>query len=186
MGAAYFGSIPSGLAGVKKTLGTMVAICRHTLKPASGDIHRTQVLLSLRTLASQLVLNCPEKDWFAECSTLQEFVRDAIRYTEDMRGAEQLQYPEYTLETRSGDCDDKAILFCCLASCIGRQTRFVAIAVPSDDDPNGDFFSHVCGQALIPGRGWINAECIPIDDDGTKVPFGWFPPDFTQCMPAHI
>lgn len=147
---------------------------------------RTQALLEVRTLASQLVLNCPEKDYFAECSALQEFARDAIRYTDDMRGAEQLQYPDFTLSTQAGDCDDKAILFCCLASCVGRATRFAAVAIPSEDDPNGDFFSHVCGQALVPGRGWVNAECIPIDDEGTKVPFGWFPPDATCIMLAHI
>ena len=183
---AYFGAIPSGLDGVRATLRLMVGTSRHFLKPSAGDVARTQALLELRTLASQLVLNCAEKDYFAECSALQQFARDAIRYTDDMRGAEQLQYPDYTLATQAGDCDDKAILFCCLASCVGRATRFAAVAIPSEDDPNGDYFSHVCGQALVPGRGWVNAECIQIDDQGTKVPFGWFPPDATCIMLAHI
>ena len=183
---AYFGDIPSGINGVKTTLRLMVGTCRHFLKPTPGDDDRTQALLAVRNVASQLVLNVPEKDYFGECSALQVFARDAIRYTEDMRAAEQLQYPDFTIATQSGDCDDKAILFCCLASCIGRATRFAAIAVPTEQDPNGEIFSHVCGQVLVPGRGWVNAECIPIDDDGTKVPFGWFPPDATCIMLAHI
>src|SRR5271166_5851389 len=181
---ASFGSIPSGLDGVRATLRIMVGTCRHFLKPSAGDVERTQALLSLRMLASELVLPVPEKDYLSECAALHAFARDAIRYTEDMRGAEQLQYPDFTLQTRSGDCDDKAILFCCLASCIGRATRFIAIGVPTDDDLNGDAFSHVCGQALIPGHGWVNAECIPIDDNGTNVDFGWFPPDATCIMLA--
>jgi transglutaminase-like putative cysteine protease len=183
---ATFGSIPSGLDGVRATLRLMVGTTRHFLKPTAGDADRVQALLQVRMMASNLVLDIPEKDYFNECAALQRFARDAIRYTEDMRGAEQLQYPDFTLATQAGDCDDKAILFCSLASCIGRATRFAAIAVPTDDDPNGECFSHVCGQAMVPGRGWINAECIPIDDQGTKVEFGWFPPDATCIMLAHI
>jgi hypothetical protein len=183
---AHFGSIRSGIAGTKDTLKLMVGTVRCFLKPDGENDDRVQALLQCRMLASNLVHPVREKDYWGECAALHRFCRDAIRYTEDMRGAEQLQTPDFTLKTQAGDCDDKAMLFCALASCIGRATRFIAIAVPTDDDPDGEFFSHVCGQALIPGRGWINAECIPIDDCGTKVDFGWFPPDTTQIMPAHI
>lgn len=182
---SYFGAIPSGINGVRATLRLMVGTCRTFLRP-TGDPVRTQALLEFRTLASNLVHGCPEKDFFAECAALHAFARDAIRYTEDMRAAEQLQFPDYTIATRAGDCDDKAILFCCLASCVGRATRFAAVAVPSEEDPSGEFFSHVCGQALIPGCGWINAECIPIDDNGTRVEFGWCAPNVTRVMLAHI
>ncbi len=164
----------------------MVGTCRHFLRPDASDTERVQALLGVRMIASDLVLGVPEKDHYSECAALHAFSRDAIRYTEDMRAAEQLQYPDFTIRSQAGDCDDKAILFCCLASVIGRATRFVAIAVPTPDDPNGDCFSHICGQAMVPGRGWVNAECIPIDDHGTKVEFGWFPPDATCIMLAHI
>jgi transglutaminase-like putative cysteine protease len=182
---ATFGSLPAG-DEIRATLKLMVGTARHFLKPASGDSDRVRALLQVRVLASSLVQGIPEKDYFSECAALHAFARDAIRYTEDMRAAEQLQYPDFTLATLAGDCDDKAILFCCLASCLGRATRFIAIAVPTDEDPNGDYFSHVCGQAMVPGRGWVNAECIPIDDNGTRVEFGWFPPDATCVMVAHI
>src|SRR5271156_4363399 len=156
---AIFGSLPAG-DEIRATLKLMVGTCRHFLKPTSGDCDRIRALLTCRVLATELVHDVAEKDYFNECAALHAFARDAIKYREDMRGAEQLQYPDFTLATLAGDCDDKAILFCCLASCLGRATRFIAIAVPTDEDPNGDYFSHVCGQALVPGCGWVNAECI--------------------------
>ena len=176
----YFGSIPGGLDGVRATLRIMVGIARTFLKPQVGNAQQTASLLTVRLTAQSLVQNCPEKDYQCEASCLQTFVRDRIRYTRDMRTAETLQYPDKTLSLKSGDCDDKALLFCCLAECIGFDTRFCAIGV------NGEEFSHVSGQCLIPGIGWTNAETIPIDDQGTKVELGWFPPDCTCLMLAHI
>jgi hypothetical protein len=183
---ASFGFIPSGIAGVRATLKQMVKTTRGFLKPVGGNQAKVQALLSVRLLATNLTLNCAEKDYWAECSALQVFVRDSIRYVADMAQSETLQEPHYTLYSKSGDCDDKAILFCCLAQCIGYPARFCALGVPTEDDPQGECFSHVCGQVLIEGRGWVNAECIPIDDEGTKVDLGWFPPDVTCMMFAHI
>lgn len=176
----YFGSIPGGLDGVRSTLRTMVAIVRQTLKPPVGDSIKTQRLITLRVTAQRLVQPCASKDYHAEAAHLHGFVRDSIRYTRDMRQAETVQFPNETLTLKSGDCDDKALLFCALAECVGFETRFCAIGV------NGEDFSHVSGQCLIPGKGWVNAETIPIDDHGTVVPLGWFPPDATCLMLAHI
>ena len=175
---ASFGYIPSGVAGVKSTLQLMGGAVRRFLKPKNQE--RTNALLAVRMLAQNLVLNCQEKDYWGEAEALQQFVRDAIRYTRDMRTSELLQTPDKTLEFGSGDCDDKAMLYCALAECIGFDTRFCAIAVDEDN------FSHVCAQVLIPRCGWVNAETIPIDERGTKVPLGWFPPDCTCLMLYHI
>jgi transglutaminase-like putative cysteine protease len=175
----YMGSIPGGLAGIKATLKIMVNIARQFLKPPPGTV-QAQSLLLVRTTAQQLVQGCGEKDYWCEASTLQLFVRDRIRYVRDMRTAETLQFPDKTLQLKSGDCDDKSLLYACLAECIGFEARFCAIGV------NGEDFSHVSAQVLIPSRGWINAETIPIDDAGTKVPLGWCPPDATSLMFGHI
>ncbi len=183
---SFFGVIPSGVDGVRATLRQMVKTCRGFLKPTSGDQNKAQALLSVRLLATNLTLGCAERDYWSEVACLQIFCRDSIRYVGDMAQSETLQEPQYTLFSKSGDCDDKAILFCCLAQCIGYPARFCAIGVPTENDPQGETFSHVCGQALIEGHGWVNAECIPIDDDGTKVDLGWFPPDATCMMLAHI
>jgi transglutaminase-like putative cysteine protease len=176
----YFAGIPTGTDGVRETLRIMVRIARKFLKPSVGNAEQTAALLTVRLCAGQVTLGCAEKDYTAEASALQCFVRDHIRYTRDLRTAETIQFPNRTLEFGYGDCDDKALLFCCLAECVGFETRFCAIGT----DDSG--FSHVSGQLLIPGCGWTNAETIPIDDSGTKVDLGWFPPDCTCLMLAHI
>lgn len=183
---AFFGSIPSGDRGVRATLNLMVNRCRKFLRPKSGSMNDAQRLLKIRRCAQELTFPVPEKDYWGEIEALQIFVRDEIRYTHDMLDAETVQDPDYTLDVRSGDCDDKSILFACLANCIGYPTRFCAIAMPSDADPLGQNFSHVSGQALIDQCGWVNAECIPVDEMGTKVDLGWFPPQATRCMLAYV
>ena len=173
-----FGSIPSGLPGVKATLKAMVGIVRNSLNPKTPE--RVAALTILRTTAQSIVQHCPEKDFHCEANALQTFVRDSIRYTRDMRTAETLQTPDVTLKLRSGDCDDKSMLLATLAETVGFHTRFCAVGV------RGENFSHVSAQLLVPGSGWINAEAIPIDSVGTKAPLGWFPPDATCLMLAHV
>jgi Transglutaminase-like superfamily len=193
---SYFGSIPSGLPGVAQTLKVMVAVTRAALNPDSvsawskvtalgfhlpfDQIAATRALLALRTTAQQVVMGCPEKDFTCEAMALQGFVRDRIRYTRDMRTAETVQFPDKTLSLQSGDCDDKAILLVTLAETIGFAGRFCAIGVRQES------YSHVSAQVLIPGRGWVNAETIPIDSHGGKASLGWFPPDATCLMLAHV
>jgi transglutaminase-like putative cysteine protease len=178
---ATFTSIPGGIEGVRETLRHMVKITRAFLKPKSGDFEAIQSLLTVRVCAQRAVQHCAEKDYLGEVSALHCLVRDEIRYVGDHLTAETLQYPDKTLLIKSGDCDDKSLLLCALAHCIGYPSRFCAIGV--NDEPG---FSHVSAQILVQGHGWLNAETIPIDDYGTKVELGWFPPDATQIMKAHI
>lgn len=178
---ASFTQIPGGMEGVRETLKRMVGICRSFLKPKSSDYEAIQSLLYVRITAQKAVQHCREKDYMAEASALHRVARDQIRYVGDHLTAETLQYPDKTLLIGSGDCDDKALLFASLAHCIGYPSRFCAIEVA-----NEGVFSHVSPQILVNGYGWCNAECIPIDDRGTKVDLGWFPPDATQVMKAHI
>jgi transglutaminase-like putative cysteine protease len=176
--ASYFGDIPSGTAGTRATLKIMVMVARKALKPTTPD--GTQNLLTFRTTAQRLAQACGEKDYWCEATQLQVFVRDGIRYLRDMRSAELVQTPEITLRERSGDCDDKSLLLAVLAETIGFSARFCAIGV------QGQPYSHVSAQLLIPSRGWVNAETIPINDSGEKAALGWFPPDATCLMLAHI
>jgi len=157
-------SIPGGIAGVKATLARMVDMVR-TFKTD----------LNVRTLAGQLVRGCAEKDYRCELSTLQAYVRDQIRYLRDVDNVETLQTPVQTVKLGYGDCDDKATLVASLAGSIGFPTRFCAIAVRDALD-----FSHVSAQARLNGQ-WLNVETI-VPGAG----LGWFPPDATQCMLAHV
>jgi transglutaminase-like putative cysteine protease len=177
---SYFGSIPSGLAGTRATLKIMVGVVRKFLSPTPGDAERAAALLKVRSAAVYAVQRCPEKEWGCEANALQIFVRDNIRYVHDMRQAETIQTPDITLSQRAGDCDDKATLLAAMAECVGFSTRFCAIGVRGED------FSHVSAQLLIPGSGWVNAETIPISDNGGKANLGWFPPDATCLMLAHV
>jgi transglutaminase-like putative cysteine protease len=176
-----FCSIPGGLEGVRATLRHMVKIARSFLKPSSLNKSAIDSLMLVRFTAQRAVQQCDEKNYLAEVSTLHRLVRDEVRYVRDHLTAELLQYPDKTLLLGSGDCDDKSLLLCTLVHCIGYPSRFCAIAV--NDEPE---FSHVSAQVLVDGRGWMNAETIPIDDNGTKVELGWFPPDATNVMTAHI
>jgi len=178
---ASFESIPGGLPGVRETLRRMVKITRSFLRPAQNDYDAIQSLLMVRIASQRCVQRCREKDYLAEVSALHRFVRDEIRYCMDHLTAETLQYPDKTLLLKSGDCDDKSLLLCTMAHCIGYPSRFCAIAVDGDD-----CFSHVSAQILVTGYGWTNAETIPIDDDATKVDLGWFPPDATKVMIQHV
>jgi transglutaminase-like putative cysteine protease len=173
--------IPGGIEGVRATLKQMVKIARTFLKPSQFDDDAIQSLLFVRITAQRAVHHCAEKDYLAEVKALHKLARDSVRYVRDHLTAETLQYPDKTLQIGSGDCDDKALLMATMAHCIGYPSRFVAIEV---NDEGG--FSHVSPQILVDGYGWVNAECIPIDDSGTKVDLGWFPPDATQVMKAHI
>lgn len=178
---ASFQSIPGGTPGVRATLKTMVKIARDFLRPATHDYDAIQSLLLVRIASQRCVQHCREKDYVAEVAALHRFVRDEIRYTMDHLTCDTLQYPDKTLQLKSGDCDDKSLLLCAMAHCIGYPSRLCAIAVDGDD-----CFTHVSAQILVAGVGWTNAETIPIDDDGTKVDLGWFPPDATNVLMAHI
>jgi transglutaminase-like putative cysteine protease len=174
-------NIPGGTPGVRATLRAMVKICRDFLRPNPNDYEAIQSLLMVRIASQRCVQRCREKDYAAEVAALHRYVRDEIRYTMDHLTAETLQFPDKTLQLKSGDCDDKSLLLCTMAHCIGYPSRFCAIAVDGDD-----CFTHVSAQILVNGYGWTNAETIPIDDDGTKVALGWFPPDATNVLMAHI
>lgn len=178
---ASFENIPGGLPGVRETLRQMVKIARKFLRPQPCEYEAIQSLLLVRMTAQQAVQHCREKDYLSEVTALHRLVRDDIRYVMDHLTAETLQYPDKTLLLKSGDCDDKSLLLCTLAHCIGYPSRLCAIAVDGDD-----CFTHVSAQILITGYGWANAETIPIDDEGSKVDLGWFPPDATQVLMAHI
>lgn len=167
--SSFLGTIPDGRAGVKATLAIMVKIAR-----------KTRSTLPVRTLAQRLVQSCPENDKRCEASTLHAFVRDTIRYVNDVRDVETIQFPEQTLQLRSGDCDDKSLLLSALLESIGFATRFRAVGL------DGAGYSHVLTQVMIPGMGWTSAEVIPIDGRTEKAPLGWYPPNVTCFTMAHV
>lgn len=114
----------------------------------------------LREFAARLVRDLPQKDYRGEVAAVHAFVRDRVRYTLDPHGVELLQEPEYLLQERAGDCDDKSILVCSLLANLGHQTRLIAVG------PSMRNFSHVFAQVRdrtvknpADPQAWINLEC---------------------------
>lgn len=134
--------IPDGPEGTKKTLELMGQIVRQFRKSPF-----------IRQLATSLVQPLPNKDWIGEMSVLLNYVRNNIRYTQDINEIELLQTPMATLHLRHGDCDDMCILLSSLCEAIGFQTRFVAIGFEPQT------FVHVYLQIFEPDNAeWISAD----------------------------
>jgi len=145
--------IPEGREGVAHTLREMARLVREYKKNAR-----------IRDLAVQLTRDLPNKDYFREVARLHEYVRDNIRYVQDVRGVETVQTPTLTLDLGAGDCDDHALLICSLLESINHKTRFMAVGFqPGEID-------HVFCETKI-GHDYVAAETTE------PVPLGWRPPD---------
>lgn len=134
-------AIPDGPAGIAVTLAYMVAWARqYKTDPA------------MRALARQIIASVPEKNWTAEADAIRTYVRNTIRYTQDVYGVESLQTPPDTLQFGQGDCDDQALLVATLLLAAGHPARFVAFAFNGPGE-----YEHVYTETLIGSR-WYGLE----------------------------
>jgi transglutaminase-like putative cysteine protease len=157
------GRIPSGREGIKLTLQAMSRLTKAWKKDPG-----------IRQLAASLVRNVAQYDAAGEVRALHAFVRDAIRYTGDIRGVETIQTPRATLEMGIGDCDDKSLLLASLLESISKATRFVAVGFR-----DGGGHSHVLVEVLMGKGRWVPLETIK------DVPAGWKPAGIKREMVAH-
>lgn len=81
----------------------------------------------------------------------------------DIYTVETLQMPARTLESRYGDCDDKAMLLAALLASIGHQVRFIAVAFQPGQ------FVHVWLQDWV-GGAWLDLEPTEPIPCGQRVP----------------
>lgn len=153
--------IPDGKPGTLATLKLMRSLTRQ---------YKTS--LPIRSLAVELTRGNAQKDWQGEVKSIQEFVRDRIRYVKDVVDVETLQTPDKTLLIGAGDCDDKSVLVAALLESIGHPTRFVAITFDDLD------YSHVYPETLI-GKSWISVETTE------PVSVGWQPAGVLSRMIVH-
>ena len=126
----------------------------------------------IRRKAMDLVQNNGQKAYCDEINDVFRFVRDRIRYLEDINGVETLAAPHITLDLGQGDCDDKCTLLASLLESIGKPTRFVAIALQPG------VFSHVLVEVKA-GNRWIPLECTE------PVEMGWYPPGVVNRMEIY-
>lgn len=160
---ATLGNIPGGVAGVRRTLDIMIAIVKQYRKNSE-----------IRSLAESIIADVPQKDTVGEIRAIFEWVRDNVRYTEDVRDVETLKTPDVILKTRQGDCDDKSTLLAALIESIGKKTRFIACGVNSPG-----LFEHVFVQVLL-GTRWISMDATE------NVALGWTPPGICAYMERHV
>jgi transglutaminase-like putative cysteine protease len=163
--------IPSGDAGVRATLTAMAKIVRQY--KVDANIHE---------LARRLTAALPPQNTAGATplylATLQQFVRDKIRYVMDTDGVETLQTPDYTLSIMAGDCDDKSILLATLLASVGYPPMFFAVGT------HGQPYSHVLAGARIGTRQIPLETIIPAGNPGANP--GQMPPGVTSCLPWNI
>lgn len=116
IGATTLKRIPDGIPGIIVTLREMARLTNTAKKSPQ-----------VRELALSLTRDLPPKNWTAEVRALHGFVRDRIRYVQDINGVETVAIPEVTLRLGQGDCDDKSVLLASLLESIGHPARFVAV-----------------------------------------------------------
>lgn len=160
---ATLGYISGGAAGIAQTLNYMVSIVKQYRKNSE-----------IRALAESIIQYVPEKDFIGEIRAIFEWVRDNIRYTEDVRDVETLKTPDATVYSAQGDCDDKSTLVATLCESIGKKTRFVAIGM---HEPG--IFEHVYAQVKL-GNCWISM------DTTERQPLGWQPKNPIARMERHV
>ncbi len=147
--------LSGGKAGVIQTARVM----RDMVQVFKRDVE-------LRSFALSLVEGLPQKDHAGEINTLFEFVRDQIRYVQDINDVETLQTPDKTLEIGQGDCDDKATLLATLLETIGFRTSFKLAGY------HGNEYEHV--YVYVEGAG----EALHLDATEPE-PAGYEPPGAT-------
>ena len=155
-------ALPDGVAGIKVTLSQMVKYARAGKNSPP-----------VRFLAEQIVRGVKPKSYIEEAQAVQEYVRDHIRYTRDIRGTETLSTPEQTIQRGLGDCDDMSLLTAALLESIGHPARFVAVGRQAGN------FCHVLVETRIADR-WYAVETTE------NVPFGWYPPGMMARLVYNI
>lgn len=160
---ATLGILRSGASGIRQTLGYMVSFVKQYRKNPE-----------IRALAESIIADIPQKDSVGEVRSIFNWVRDNIRYTQDVRDVETLKTPDATVYSAQGDCDDKATLVATLLESIGYTTRFIAIGMNAPE-----LFEHVYAQVKL-GTRWIGL------DTTESVSLGWEPRNPLAYMERHV
>jgi len=160
---ATLGLLSGGAAGIRQTLNYMVSFVKEYRKNPE-----------IRALAERIIFNAPEKDAVAEARAVFEWVRNNIRYTQDIRDVETIKTPDAVLYSQQGDCDDQSLLTATLLETIGYTTRFVAVGTHTPG-----VFEHVYAQVKL-GTRWIAL------DTTENYPMGWEPPGIVARMERHV
>ena len=155
-------AIPNGPAGTRATLQVMARLIRQAKKDPA-----------IRDKALALTRHLRSKDWVGEIKSIFIFVRDRVRYVQDVYGIETIAEAGVTLRQMQGDCDDKSVLAGALLQSIGHPVKLLAVGF------DGGPFSHVLVETLI-GPRWVPMELTE------PLPFGVYPDGITSMLPLQV
>lgn len=144
-------SIGAGRGGIMDTVRVMRALV---------DQYKTDP--NIRATAITITQLDPEKQPLPEIHSIFSFVRDHVRYINDVNGVETVTSPDKTLALRAGDCDDKSVLLATLLESIGYITRFI---VTGYSEPG--VYEHVYVSVMLP-----DGSFLPLDSTEPHAP-GW-------------
>jgi transglutaminase-like putative cysteine protease len=146
-------SIADGVGGIRQTIRLMRAlVMRYRLDP------------NIRARTITLLRLTPEKSALHEIETIFRFVRDSIRYVQDVVDTETVAAPDKVLALQAGDCDDKATLLATMLESVGYPTRFVVTGYSA---PN--VYEHVYVRVSLP-----DGSSLALDPSEPHAP-GWEP-----------
>jgi len=120
----------------------------------------------IRALASEIIKDCPEKDYDCYISKVTDFVKRNVKYVNDPPRTEVFQSPLKTLELGIGDCDDFSVLTASLLRAVGLE------AVPKIL-PVNKRWGHVIVEVFHPGRkAWIEIDATDKEEnmEGLEAP----------------
>jgi hypothetical protein len=160
-GLGYRAKLLSGDAGTAQTIALMRKLIDRDL--ASSSFIR---------FAHDLVRNVPAHDEWSEAETVYNWVAEHIRFTKDPLTKETLFPPSELIKSRSGDCDDIAMLLGALYMALGYPARLVTVAANTQSP---DEFTHFYTELeLPPGSNiWVAAYAAR---PGSQ--FGIHPPEY--------
>ena len=122
----------------KPTLRDVVEGMRAFAHKGKGD-------MKVRDLVEQICSTLHQGDYASEVLAIYYWVCQHVRYLRDPHGLEFVKEPARTLESRSGDCDDIAVLLAAMTMACGNRCRFVLVGFVPGGEP-----SHVFTEVLTP------------------------------------
>lgn len=144
--------MPDGELGTRETLKLMRDLVRSSKRDPQ-----------IRDIASDIIRECPPKNWRCEIETLWQWVANNVRYTMDTNDVEVVSDAYGTLQRGYGDCDDIAVLLAALLETTGHRAKIIA-----GGNTEG-CYAHVWAEARC-GTGWI-----AVDASMPECGFGWRP-----------
>lgn len=128
----------------------------------------------VRETAQNIVTAVKEKDFTGEINALFDYVRQYMRYTQDVNGIEYVKTPVRHLTeiiekgSSFGDCDDISLLLSTLLQSAGYRTRFVIIVTPGNAT---GCYDHIYVEAKNP----LTGKWVCLDATMKEKPYGWCP-----------